>query len=176
MHRKSLFIGLFLVSAVCLAQAPIPGAAKQQIADHTMLIEDRGSKVEVIASKRVVADKGRNGGKPACGGHDDQVREDRRPAFGRRVQSLDQCTGLHHRAHCVPDERRPAAERGLDPSDYPGLKKLTDPDVYVVVANTPGEFVALVQRLQARTDLRWVEPIIEYGEVAPNISDDRLAK
>ena len=64
MHRKSLFIGLFLVSAVCLAQAPIPGAAKQQIADHTMLIEDRGSKVEVIASKRVVADKGRNGGKP----------------------------------------------------------------------------------------------------------------
>ena len=57
----------------------------------------------------------------------------------------------------------------FDPSDYPGLKKLTDPDVYVVVANTPGEFVALVQRLQARTDLRWVEPIIEYGEVAPNI-------
>jgi len=46
---------------------------------------------------------------------------------------------------------------------YPGLKKITNPEVYVVNARTPAEFMAVLKRLQARGDLEWVEPTVIYG-------------
>ena len=51
----------------------------------------------------------------------------------------------------------------LDPTSYPGLAKLTNPNVYVVVARTPAEFLKLVKRLQGRNDMEWVEPVVTYG-------------
>ena len=57
----------------------------------------------------------------------------------------------------------------LDPASYPGLKWITKPEVYVVVARNPAEFVTVLKRLQARTDLKWVEPTVQYGPSdAPN--------
>ena len=50
---------------------------------------------------------------------------------------------------------------------YPGFKKLTNPNVYVVVARTPAEFVQLTKTLQQRSDLEWVEPIVNYTPVVP---------
>ena len=55
----------------------------------------------------------------------------------------------------------------LDPASYPGLAKVTNPNVYLVVARTPPEFVELTKRLQARTDMEWVEPMVTYGAVQP---------
>jgi hypothetical protein len=45
---------------------------------------------------------------------------------------------------------------------YPGLKQVTAPAVYVVNARTPAEFIKVLKRLQARSDLEWVEPTVTY--------------
>ena len=52
---------------------------------------------------------------------------------------------------------------GFSASSYPGLKKITNPEVYVVNARTPAEFMAVLKRLQGRNDLEWVEPTVIYG-------------
>lgn len=52
---------------------------------------------------------------------------------------------------------------GFDPTEYPGFRKLVNPNVYVVVARTSDEFVVLFNRLQSRTDLEWVEAQVQYG-------------
>jgi hypothetical protein len=57
----------------------------------------------------------------------------------------------------------------LDKSSYPGLAKLTAPNVYLVVARTPSEFVELTRQLQARPDMEWVEPIVTYSSSKPPI-------
>jgi hypothetical protein len=56
----------------------------------------------------------------------------------------------------------PQATNGFLVSLYPGLARLTGPNVYVVRARTPAEFVAVTKRLQARADVEWVEPIVTY--------------
>jgi len=48
-------------------------------------------------------------------------------------------------------------------ASYPGLTRLTAPDIYLVVAKTPSELVELVKRLQSRSDIEWVEPMEIYG-------------
>ena len=53
------------------------------------------------------------------------------------------------------------------PSLNPGLKQITKPAVYVVNARTPAEFIKVLKRLQARTDLEWVEPTVIYGPQGP---------
>jgi hypothetical protein len=63
------------------------------------------------------------------------------------------------------------SKTGIVPADmtassYPGLKRVTASGVYVVKAGTPQEFISLMHRLQARTDLEWVEPTVTYGPAA----------
>jgi hypothetical protein len=53
-------------------------------------------------------------------------------------------------------------------ASYPRLKQLTKSAVYIVNARTPAEFIKVLKRLQARSDLEWVEPTVTYGvESAP---------
>jgi hypothetical protein len=61
------------------------------------------------------------------------------------------------------DDLQPTS--GIDAASYPGFAKLTSPNVYLVVARTPIEFLQIVKRLQARTDLEWVEPMVTYGQL-----------
>jgi len=59
----------------------------------------------------------------------------------------------------LQDERRIQATDRLDPASYRAHQ--TDrPNVYLVVARTPSEFVELVKRLQGRPDMEWVEPMV----------------
>ena len=55
----------------------------------------------------------------------------------------------------------------FDVDSYPSFAKLTEPNVYLVVAKSPIEFVQLVKRLQERTDVEWVEPMVIYGQLEP---------
>jgi hypothetical protein len=56
-----------------------------------------------------------------------------------------------------------AEDAGLSPLEYPGLAKLTNPNIYVVVANSPTDYVTLFKGLKARTDVEWVEAIVDYS-------------
>ena len=53
----------------------------------------------------------------------------------------------------------------FDPNLYPGLKRIVAPSVYVVNTRTPAEFMTVMKRLQARSDVAWVEPTITYTAV-----------
>jgi hypothetical protein len=57
---------------------------------------------------------------------------------------------------------------GFSSSLYPGLKKITNPEVYVVNTRTPAEFMTVLKRLQGRGDLEWVEPTVVYGSLNIN--------
>ena len=46
---------------------------------------------------------------------------------------------------------------------YPGLKKITNPEVYAVNTRTPAEFMKVMKRLQVRTDVERVVPTVIYG-------------
>lgn len=59
---------------------------------------------------------------------------------------------------------------GFDAASYPGLAKLTNPNTWIVVASTPGEFLALFNRMKARGDLEWVEAVVTYGVAANAVS------
>jgi len=48
-------------------------------------------------------------------------------------------------------------------TDYPGLAKVTNPNVFLLVPQTPAEFFAVFKRLHARNDIEWVKPIVIYG-------------
>jgi hypothetical protein len=64
---------------------------------------------------------------------------------------------------------------GVEPTDvldsiyYSWFATLTNPDIYIVMAMTPGKFVEFVRRLQGRVDIEWVEPIVTYRVGNPNI-------
>ena len=53
---------------------------------------------------------------------------------------------------------------GSPATDYPGLAEVTNPNVFLVVPQTPAEFIAVFKRLQTRNDVEWVEPIVIYGQ------------
>ncbi len=58
-----------------------------------------------------------------------------------------------------------AGPSGFDPAVFPTMAKLTNPNVYVVTAHTPVEFVSTFNALKARSDVEWVEPYVVYGSV-----------
>lgn len=58
---------------------------------------------------------------------------------------------------------------GFDAASYPGLAQITNPNIHVVVASSPKEFVALFNRLKARGDLEWVEAVVIYGVAADRV-------
>lgn len=45
----------------------------------------------------------------------------------------------------------------------PGFISLVPPDVFAIAARSHAEYVRLVQQLQGRDDVEWVEPQIKYG-------------
>ncbi|MGH8206344.1 MAG: hypothetical protein ACRETK_06175 [Steroidobacteraceae bacterium] len=55
------------------------------------------------------------------------------------------------------------ADGDFGAAQYPGLRKLLNPNIYVVVARTPAQFVQIVKSLQQRTDIEWVQPVVNDG-------------
>jgi hypothetical protein len=140
------------------------------VIDESMVLDDRGSKLEVFPTLRA-ARKMSIAGKGAV--HSEFAARKSLPinqqqlgvVFNHAMQARGYITG--EIAFRMKDGLQ--ATDWLDKSSYPGFAKLTAPNVYVVVARTPSEFVELAKRLQARPDMEWVEPIVTYSSLKPAV-------
>lgn len=144
---------------------PAPRKA-QAVADPALVFEDRGQKLEIFAHVRATARKG-----TAPGTFEHHLYSTSEAAqigagslgvvFNHALQAPAFLTGeitFKPRADTLPPD--------MDAARYPGLAKLTNPNIWLVVASTPKDFVALFNHLKARDDLEWVEAVVTQGAVA----------
>ena len=164
MRRKiTLFLLLSMASSASVAGLKPPTIAAQPVTDPSMVIDDRGSPLEVLPTQRALRATSASGAVVQ-----EVVAASATDAIGpgqlgvvynhaMRVQGF--ITG--EIAFRLKGGAAPTSD--FAPDDYPGLQKLTEPDVYLVVARSAAEFVELTKRLQQRADVDWVEPVVIYG-------------
>ncbi|MBN1571259.1 MAG: hypothetical protein JXA73_25715 [Acidobacteria bacterium] len=164
MYRSAIFMMFLFTSVACFAQLkPTPRVIKS-VTDESMVIDDRGSKLEVFPALRAVRKMSTSGKGIA---HSEFTAGKSAPISPRQLGVVFnyamQVRGYITGEITFKMKDGLQASDWLDKSSYPGLAKLTAPNIYLVVARTPSEFVELTKRLQARTDMEWVEPVVIYG-------------
>jgi len=170
MNRIIASVIFLLAMAQSHAQLQPPARVLQQVANPANIIMDRGAKLEIFPTQRAVP------------GTDNSGRESI-----QRVTTVSADSGIGPLNlgvvfnHAMQQQGYISGEiafkmkaslklSGFSASSYPGLKKITNPEVYVVNARTPAEFMTVLKRLQARGDLEWVEPTVIYGPIKRNES------
>ena len=166
MHRIVFGLILVVLSAVAVAQIKPSTRVLRQISDPTSVIEDRGSQLEVIKTLRATPQLASSGAQIV---HKVSLASVSAPigpqnlgvVFNHAMQVQGYITG-----EVAFKMKGTALAKGrFESALYPGLARLTGPNVYVVRARTPAEFVAVTKRLQGRNDVEWVEPIVVYGRL-----------
>jgi len=161
----------FMISAVLLlsacsanAQLRPPERTLATVSDATMVVVDRGAKLEVFPTRRAVVQK-------------DTVSH--RLVRHMAVTSATTAIDSRHMGvvfnHAMQQQGYISGEisfkvKNAQPfagsaSRYPGLKLVVSPSMYIVNARTPAEFISILKDLQNRTDLEWVEPTVSYQEL-----------
>lgn len=166
-----------LVVAACLAGCAVsteaqmvpPARATHAVVDPAMVFEDRGQKLELYAGQRAT---------PETAGGEVQhriVRADAAAPIGPRSLGVVYNHALQLRGFLTGEitfkPKGDGLPAGFDAANWPGLAKVTNPNIYEVVATSPKVFLILFERLKARGDLEWVEAVVVYG----SITNDSLA-
>lgn len=162
MNRIMLSLAFVLLVGPVHAQLQPPTRLLQPITDPSMIVMDRGAKLEVFPTKRATPYLDSSGRRVM---HHVSRASATAPfgpqqlgvVFNHAMQAQGYITG--EIAFKVKGGKAFSGSTAL----YPGLKKITNPAVYVVNARTPAEFISVLKRLQARPDLEWVEPTVNYG-------------
>lgn len=174
MYRTAIFvIMLSLATTAGFAQLQPTPRVTREVADPSMVIDDRGSKLEVLPTVRAAERLSTSGKHVVHSIFPASVSDPIRPpqlgiVFNHAMQVQGYITG--EIAFRMKDGLQ--AIEWLDAASYPGLAKLTNPNIYLVAARTPAEFIELVKRLQGRSDMEWVEPMVTYGDLKP-VTDAR---
>jgi hypothetical protein len=167
MARLLICLVLAFITLSAFAELQAPTRALAAVADPTMVVIDRGARLEVLPNKRAITQLDASG------------REVHRvsTASAAAAMSSSQLGVVFN--HAMQQQgyisgeitfKVKGAGFSLLPAQYPGLKLIIQPSVYAVYARSPAQFIQVLKRLQARTDLEWVEPTVTYGR-----SDSRSA-
>jgi hypothetical protein len=159
-----------LTSSTALADLRAPQRNLKTVTDPSMVVIDRGAKLEVFPTKRATASLDSSGRRVI---HHVAAANATAPigprqlgvVFNHAMQQQGYITGE------IAFKAKDGHTFSGSPALYPGLKEITKPAVYVVNARTPAEFIKVLKRLQARSDLEWVEPTVTYG---PSQTTDRV--
>jgi hypothetical protein len=156
-----LLLSLLTVSANAemrpIARAVVP------VTDPTMVVDDRGTKLEILPGERAAVGTD-SAGRAAV--QRVQVTSTETPfsslqpglVFNHSYQQYGYIIG--EIAFRMKGGRAPGAD--FPSSLYPRLKKIGTLDMYAVTAPNPRVFLEVLKRLQARTDLDWVVPTVTY--------------
>jgi len=149
------------------AQLTPPSRALASIRDPSMVIVDRGARLEVLPNERATAQADSVGQRVhhvVSSSSDAPITSDHLGVvFNHTMQQRGYITG-----EIAFKIKGSGVFRGST-ALYPGLKKLPPKSVYEVQAISPTQFIALLRQLQSRHDLVWVEPVVIYGpEVGPS--------
>lgn len=160
MLKKSLIALMLLTVLPAGAQLRLPQRNLQPVKDPAMVLIDRGARLEVLPTQRLVTaldatshhmvrrPTQTSSSTPLDAGHLGVV-------FNHALQRQGYITG--EIAFKVKNGR------SFEGIQYPGLRQVLAPSLYVVNARTPTEFIRLVKELQSRTDLEWVQPTVSYA-------------
>ena len=165
MNRFIMALVISLAASTALADLRPPPRTLQPISDPAMVVMDRGAKLEVLPTKRATQTVDSTGVKVV---HRVTAASASTPigpsqlgvVYNHAMQAQGYITG--EIAFQVKGGHPFTGPSTL----YPGLKQIKAHGVYVVNARTPGEFIKVLKRLQARSDMEWVEPTVEYGPAA----------
>jgi hypothetical protein len=160
------FTGAILLSLLTVsvnAEMLAPARTVVPITDPAMVVDDRGSKLEVFPTKRAAV------GTDAAGRASVQrvdVSSATTPfsrlqpglVFNHAYQQYGYITG--EIAFRLKGGGVPGAD--FSAALYPNLKKVGTLDMYAVKVANPRMFLEVLKRLQARTDLDWVVPTVTY--------------
>jgi hypothetical protein len=170
MNRSLLaLVTALLLTGPVLADLRPSQSPPQPITDPSMVVTDRGAKLEILANERAMTTVDNSGFRV--------LRRTIVPNAGVPIGPNQLGVVFNHamQAHgYISGEITFKVKTGpAFPSQnlqlYPGLKLIIARYVYAVTARTPAEFIRVLKQLQARTDLDWVEPTVIYGTVAaPN--------
>ena len=163
MNRFAIFAAFAVASMACNAQLEPRTPAARSVSDPDMLIDDRGAKLEVLPASRAFQQMSASGSGVvvsvfAASESAPISPQQRGVVFNYAMQVQGYITGEIAFKMIGASDPTSTFDAGL----YPGLKKLADPNIYIVVATTPAEFVQVTRRLQGRQDVEWVEPIVTY--------------
>ena len=165
MKNALVILALACAAITCVAQIHPTPRVFQKVQDPATVINDRGSQLEVLANQRAIVTPAKTGGRGYQISRQDASAslgpKQLGVVFNHAMQVQGYITG--EIAFKFKRDQEPTGD--FDTDTYPGFAKLTKPNVYVVVARSPREFIDLVKRLQRRNDLEWVEPIVQYGEI-----------
>ena len=168
MYRLAISALIFLINTACLAQIKPTPRMMKDVADENMVINDRGSKLELLPTLRATEE--------LSASKERKIRSVFKTSQSAPINAKQLGVVFNHAMQVqgyITGEISFKLKDTLqavdwpDKSSYPGLAKLTGPNTYLVVARTPSEFVKLTKQLQARTDMEWVEPIVNYGVPGP---------
>lgn len=168
MNKIIIAMALGILAFPAAAELTAPARTLAPVNDPTMVVMDRGAKLEVLPTRRVVTTTDRNGRAVAnsvttAGANSPIGAKNLGVVFNHAMQQQGYISGE------IAFQMKPGLKlAGFSAALYPGLKKITTPEVYVVNARTPSEFIAVLKRLQARNDLEWVEPTVTYGLLTTN--------
>jgi hypothetical protein len=162
---------LFAYSTSGIPQIQATPHSVRPVADPANVIEDRGSMLEIIPSQRATPMMLRETRQIV---HRVSAAKADAPlgpntlgvVFNHAMQVQGYTTGevaFKMKGTLKARSRFPATQ-------YPGLARLTPPNIYVVRARTPAQFVAVTKRLQGRADVEWVEPVVTYGKMQDPLS------
>ncbi len=165
-------LGLFLLMltvCTCAAQQKPRPRVVQKVADPTMVVNDRGALLEVLPTQRATPSISKTGKRVVYQVATRDASAAISPkqlgvVFNHAMQVQGYITG--EIVFKFKRDSQPPSSFGT--GSYPGFAKLTNPNVFLVVARSPAEFVSTVKRLQERTDLEWIEPIVVYGPLQPS--------
>jgi hypothetical protein len=160
--------GVLAVVGQAHADLQAPARMLQSVTDPSLVVMDRGAKLEVFPTKRATAQTDGSGRTVshhvATASADAPIGQHQLGVvFNHALQQQGYITG-----EIAFKMKAGYSGTGLSHSLYPGLKKITSPEVYVVNARTPAEFLSLMKRLQGRHDVEWVEPTVVYAPVDSN--------
>lgn len=166
MNRYIILLALALAVGPVHADLQPPPRSLQPVLDPSMVVLDRGAQLEVFPSKRAIpqADAtGRMTVHEVISARSDSMIGPGHlgVVFNHSMQQQGYISG-----EITVKLKAAHSAAALKSLSYPGFKKITSPEVYVVNARTPAEFLKVLKSLQARTDLEWVEPTVGYGPAA----------
>lgn len=162
MNGRRLLLLILAITGTAQAQLTAPQRTPPAVKDPSMVINDRGAQLEVIPDKRAILYPDQAGrlvnhhvisastAEPIGSRHLGVV-------FNHAMQQQGYITGE------IAFKMKSGQQFTGEQAQYPGLKKLGA--IYVLLARSPREFITLVKRLQQRTDIAWVEPVVTYGPV-----------
>jgi hypothetical protein len=166
MHRVTVWLLLALVTGNALAELRPPARDIRPIADPAMVVLDRGAKLEILPNARAIPQSTAPGRVIrhqviAANAGDAMGSGKLGVLFNHSLQKQGYITG-----EISFKMKSGHTAQGSSLTSYPGLKRITEPEVYIVNARTPAEFISLLKRLQKRSDVEWAEPTVIYGPQA----------